>query len=87
MEEAAGRSRKAMCLFTKIMPEFEHYINTGYGISHISYGGKENQLAGTGQGNKFSGDMCRDISCLIIKQIENQGLGIKFNSPIKNTRE
>jgi len=87
VEEAAGRNRKAMKLFTKIMPEFEHHINTGYGISLTSYGGRENQLAGTGQGNKFSGDMCRDISCLIIKQIENQGLGIKFKSPIKNTSE
>jgi len=87
VEEAAGRNRKAMYLFTKIMPNFEHYINTGYGISTISYGGEECQLAGTGQGNKFSGDMCRDISSLIIKQIENENLGIIFQSPVKEVQE
>ena len=38
------------------------------------------KLAGTGQGNKFSGDSCRDASCLMITQIENLNLGFEFSS-------
>jgi len=87
LEESTDRNRNAMKLFTKIMPVFKHYINTGYGISEEYYGGAQNELAGTGQGNKFSGDMCRDVSCLIIKQLENKELGIICKSPSSQTRE
>ena len=51
-----------MILCVKIMPFFEHHVSTGFGISDDFYGGLE-KLAGTGQGNKFSGDVCGDISC------------------------
>ena len=81
VEESVGHNRNAMILYTKIMPHFQRYISTGYGISQEPYGG-DVELAGTGQGNKFSGDMCRDISCLIIKQLEIQNLGILFLSVI-----
>ena len=60
------------------MPVFNHYINTGFGLSSEYYGGRENMLAGTEQGNKFSSNMCRDIPCLIIKQLEKEKLGIIF---------
>jgi len=39
----------------------------GYRISSNWYGGIDLNLAGTGQGNKFSSDLCRDTSSLIIK--------------------
>lgn len=78
VEESIGRSRHAMKLFTKLMPRFKHYISTGYGTSDTYYGGDEEVLAGTGQGNKFSCEMCRDISCLIAKQIEIDKLGMQF---------
>ena len=81
VEESVGHNRNAMILYTKIMPHFQRYISTGYGISQEPYGG-DVELAGTGQSNKFSGDMCRDISCLIIKQLEIQNLGILFLSVI-----
>ena len=87
VEESAGRNREAMILFTKIMPIFNHYMCTGFGISNAPYGGRQEQLAGTGQGNKFSVDMCRDVSCLIIKEIENGNLGIKFKVPIIEEEE
>ena len=74
-----------MILYTKIMPYFEYHIYTGYSISNNYYGGNM-KLAGTGQGNKFSGDMCRDISCLIIKQLETQNLGIWFISLLTGLR-
>ena len=41
-----------------------------FGISENYYWGESNQLAGKGQGNRFSGDVCRDTSCIIIKEIE-----------------
>ena len=80
VEESVGRNRSAMKLYTKIMPRFKHFISTGYGVSTDFYGGNEMVLAGTGQGNKFSGDMCRDVSCIIIKVIEKKGLGVKFEN-------
>ena len=48
------------------MPKFKHYISTGYGTSDQYYGGDKELLAGTEKGNKFSGDICQDVSCLII---------------------
>ena len=48
VEESVERNRKAIMLFTKIIPVFNHYICTGFGISEESYGGIEQKLAGTG---------------------------------------
>ena len=84
IEESAGRDRNAMKLITKVMPNLKHYVCTGFGISSSYYGGEENNLAGTGQGNRFSGDLCRDTSCLIIKEIEKQQLGMNINSNVTN---
>lgn len=44
-------------------------------------------MAGTGQGNKFSGNICQDISCLIIRELEKRILGVKFESVISNKIE
>ena len=79
VEELVGCNRNAMKLYTKIMPKLEHYVSTGYGISDGFYGGNT-ELANTGQGNKFSGNMYWDISCLIIKQLEISKLRICFHS-------
>jgi len=87
VEELTGRNRKAMILFTKIMSYFKHFVKTGYGILNDWYGGRTNNLAGTGQGNKFLGNMCRDISYLIIKQLENSNLGINFIAPNNKIKE
>ena len=38
------------------------------------------KLVGTGKGNKNLGDMYRDVSCLIIRQLEKEGLGILIKS-------
>ena len=80
VKESTGRNRKAIILFTKIMPEFKQCINTGFGLSSEYYRERENMLAGTGQGNKFSSDMCRDVSCLIIKQLEKENLSVIFKA-------
>ena len=41
-------------------------------------------MAGTDQGNQFSGDVCRDSSYLIAKAIEKEGLGMNFTSQVTN---
>ena len=67
-----------MKLYTKLIPNFRHYVSTAFGVSTNFYRGEDENLAGTGQGNKFSGDMCRDVSCLIIKQLEEKHLEVKY---------
>ena len=78
IEESDGRNRNAMLLFTRIITVWKRCNCTGYRISTNSYGKLDNNMAGTGQGNKFSGDSCRDNSCLIIKHVENKNLGTKI---------
>ena len=80
IEESVGKDQNAMKLFTKIMPRFKHYISTRFGISTRYYRGEENLLVGTSQGDKFSSNKCRDISCLIIRKIEKKNLGIQYKS-------
>ena len=88
IEEAVGRDRNAMLIFTKILPIQQQYICTGYRISEKWYGGVSAKLVGTGQGNNFSGELCKDTSCLIIKQIENLSIEFEFNSYfIKNIEQ
>ena len=58
VEELVGRDRRAIKLITKVIPNWEHYLSTAFGISKKYYGGEERNLAGTGQGNRFSGDIC-----------------------------
>jgi hypothetical protein len=76
-----------MNLFTKIMPVFQHYVCTGFGMSERAYGEEKQQMAGTGEGNKFLGDICRDISYLIIRELKKRMLGVKFKSVISNEIE
>ena len=87
VEESARRSRKVIQLITKEIPNWNHYISTNFGISSIYYGGEDNRLAGTGQGNRFSGDVCRDTSCLIMKRIEIEKVGMRLTSVLSKKQE
>ena len=87
VEESAGRSRKVIQLITKVIPNWQHFISTNFGISSEYYGGQNNKLAGTGQGNRFSGDVCRDTSCLIMKVIEQEKVGMRLESVITKRDE
>ena len=78
IEESIGRDRDVMKMLTKLMPRWKHYVSTAHGVSKECYGGNENELAGTGQRNKFSGDVCRDTSCMIIKVLEKGYLIIRL---------
>ena len=82
LEESVGRDRAVMKLISKVIPKWRHYICTGFGISDFYYGGENDPLAGTGQGNRFSGDVCRDSSCLIIRNIERMNVGMNFESRV-----
>ena len=73
-----------MKLCAKIMPNFKQHASRGYRISRNDYRGCA-KLARTGQGNKFSGDMHRDIFCLIAWQLEIRNLSITFLSLITST--
>ena len=54
------------------------YIFVDYRINMYQYRGKESNLVGADQGNKFLGKLCRETSCLIIKQNTNQYLETIF---------
>ena len=47
-----------------------YYTSTRYRISNEYYRGGNMKLADTEQGNKFSRDICRDTSYLIIRKLE-----------------
>ena len=87
IEESAFRNRNAMLLLTKILPMWKRCVCTGCGISTNWHGGLDNDVAGTGQDNKFFGDSCRDASCLIIKHVENKNLYMTIKSPWTNIEE
>ena len=85
IKESVGRNREAIKLITKVILNWKHYLCTGFGIS-LSYYRRENErLAGTGQGNKFSGDLYRDTSYLIIREIEKKRLGMFIESNVIKT--
>ena len=66
IEELVGRNRSAMKLFAKLLPNLNKHVSAGHGASQNHYSGKDEKLEGTRQRNKFSGNMCRYVSYLII---------------------
>ena len=48
MEELVRIDRNIMKLFAKVILVMTHYICTAYGVSSISYGGIEEEIAGIG---------------------------------------
>ena len=78
LEEFVGRERKEIKLITKVIINQNHYVSTSFRVSIIHYGGENNHLTGTRQGNRFLGDVCQDISYMIMEQIENKKLRMHF---------
>jgi len=70
--KSIGVERKMAKLIAKIIPAFKHHVCIGYGISKASYGSNEDHYGSTGQGNVFLGNVCRDISYLIIRDSEKK---------------
>ena len=80
VEESVGVNREAIKLVTKGLHRSKHCIGTSHGISEHSYGGEDVVLGGPGKGNMLSGCLCRDVSRLIFKELENKRLGIVMKS-------
>ena len=75
VEESVGIDQERMKLTIKVLPQIKHYMCTGYGISLNSCGSEKQQIGRTGQGNHFSGNMSRDTSCFVIREVEVRRLG------------
>ena len=82
VEELVGIKRAGIKLIVKILLILKHKICTGFGISIESYHSNKYLLGGTGQGNRFSGDSSRDISCFMIKVIKENEWGTILQSLI-----
>ena len=67
IEESIGIKRKPIKLIAKLLPVMKHHICTAYGASEKYYSGKQDKVAGTGQGYMVSGNICRDSSGFTIK--------------------
>ena len=76
IEESVSRDGNVMQLILKLIPRWKHYISIVFGISEEYYSEENEILAGTGQENKFLGDLCIDMLYLIISIIEKKHLGI-----------
>ena len=63
-----------------MLPKCNHYVGTAHGISTLCYGSENYYLGGTGQGKVFSGNVCRDVSCLIFKHPEQKDLVVLITS-------
>ena len=82
IEESIGVKRKLIKLIAKLLLVMKHHIYTVYGASKKYYSGKQDEVAGTGQGYMVLGNNCHYSSGFTIKQIENQNLGVEIIDPI-----
>lgn len=78
VEESVGVHRDQAMLFSKLLPWLNYYLATSYGISKSHYGGVEDPLCGTEQGNILSGTGYRNQSYFIFKYIEKDDIGVKL---------
>ena len=70
-------------MFTKILPSFNYYICSGFGISEQLCRSPSDHYNGTGQGNLLSRESCKVQSCYIIKNIEKKKIGYELLAPIE----
>ena len=87
VEEPIKIERKPMQLIVKVLPIMEYHICTSFGASSEFHRRINNKQAGIGQGHITSVNICRDISYLVIKLIEDQNIGIVMKSPISKEAE
>ena len=85
-ELSFGMHQQEVNLLNGVLQNFNYYLSTAYGIAKEKYGGHNDRLAGTGQGNVLSGAICRNVSCLIFKQLEKMNAGIDLTSPVTRNR-
>ena len=71
VEELIGIERKPIQLIAKVLPIIENYICMNFGASSEFYRGINSKQARIGQDHVTSVNICRDISCLVMKSIED----------------
>ena len=81
VEELVGVNRRVIKLIMKVIPCIEYHICTGYSNSNQIYGGEQNQIRETGEGNITSSYGYRDSSCFNLKEIEKARKGTVFKVP------
>ena len=59
-----------------MLPRLEHHFGIVNGVSKENYGGNNDLLGGSGQGNMFSGSDCRDSSCFASRKLEDKRLEV-----------
>ena len=69
-------------LISRILPIFQRYICTSYGISKTYYGRTEETQGGTGQGYILLANISRDGSCIVIKEVQNNNEDATITLPI-----
>ena len=80
-QQSFGMHQREASFFCQILKNFNHYLLTACGISANYYGGHYDQLGKTGQENILSGEIYKNVTCLIFKLLENLELGINMMSP------
>ena len=87
VEESIESNRKVIHLLTKLLPRLEHHVGAFNGISADEHGSKNNLLGGIGQGDIFSGVVCRDVSCIIFRKLDRKKIGIIIKSKCEGNIE
>ena len=80
LDETIGAKRKPVKLITKVFPTMQHHIGATSGVIKENNGGTIELLGGSGQGNVFSGEPCRDVSCVIFRRLKKKKVGILIRS-------
>ena len=60
------------------------FLGTSHGVRQECYGWTNESFQGTGQGNMFSGSVCRDVSYFTFKEMKNKKFGIIITSKRNN---
>ena len=82
--EIVGVNQQVIILLAKVLPYFQYYICTSFGISQNTYGSEEDEHRGIEHGNIFSEEACKVKSYLIFGDIEEKELGIIIKTPVSN---
>ena len=82
IKEVAGIKRLVIKLLAKVIPAFKYRIYAVFWISKRFYRGTD-KLGRIGQENIWLGNIYRDTSYIIIKDIENKELGARIIWPNK----
>ena len=67
---------------TKILPIVEHCVRSAFRVSKECYGGRGEKLARTVQENSVLVNTCRYSSCIMLRDMEKEHLGVFIKSTL-----